>query len=168
MWTPQSDQKSTWGPFNKFKYSMGSGVQVVYDGRLASYDMGGYYTDTVAARSVVSDALADLKVVDWIDLQTRAIFVDFAVYYPSSKGFVSVRFSFEFSPSGGIFTSMDVQPLLLYTFAAMPALLVVEIAVVALQGYFFLQVILLFLLNLAILSRLLLRCSLSCRLFLKF
>jgi hypothetical protein len=141
MWTPATEQKSTWGPFNKFRYNLGSGVQAVYDGRLASYDMGGYYTDTVAARSSAAEALADLKVVDWIDLQTRAIFVDFAVYYPSSKGFASVRLSFEFSPSGGIFTSMDVQPLVLYTFTTMPALLVIEIAVVALQGYFFLQVI---------------------------
>jgi hypothetical protein len=141
MWTPATEQKSTWGPFNKFRYNLGSGVQAVYDGRLASYDMGGYYTDSVAARSTAAEALADLKVVDWIDLQTRAIFVDFAVYYPSSKGFASVRLSFEFSPSGGIFTSMDVQPLVLYTFTTMPALLVIEIAVVALQGYFFLQVI---------------------------
>ncbi len=141
MWTAETEQKSTWGPFNKFRYSLSSGVQAIYDGRLTSYDMGGYYTDTVAARASAAEALADLKVVDWIDLQTRAIFVDFAVYYPSSKGFVSVRLAFEFSPSGGIFTSLDVQPLLLYTFTNMPALIVIEIAVVALQGYFFLQVL---------------------------
>lgn len=141
MWTSEAEQRSTWGPFNKFKYSLSSGVQTIYEGRLASYDMGGFYTDVLASRASAAEALADLKVVDWIDLQTRAIFVDFAVYYPSSKGFASVRLAFEFSPSGGIFTSLDVQPLLLYTFTNMPALLVIEIAVVALQGYFFLQVI---------------------------
>ncbi len=140
MWSVATEQKSTWGPFNKFRYSLSSGVQAMYDGRLASYDMGGYYTDTLAARASVADALADLKVVDWIDLQTRAVFVDFAVYYPSTKGFVSVRLAFEFSPSGGIFASLDVQPLILYTFTNMPALIVIEIAVAALQGYFFLQV----------------------------
>ena len=48
-------------------------------GRLASYDMGGYYTDAIATRAAITDSLADLKIVDWIDLQTRAIFVDFAV-----------------------------------------------------------------------------------------
>jgi hypothetical protein len=95
------------------RYSLGSGIQSEYQGRLAGYDMGGYYTDTRAVRDSVAAALDDLKVVDWIDLQTRAIFVDFAVYYPSAKGFVSVRFAFEFSPSGGIFNSMDVQPLIL-------------------------------------------------------
>jgi hypothetical protein len=140
LWTPATEQKSTWGPFNKFRYSLGSGIQSMYQGRLTSYDMGGFYTDTAATRASVAAVLDDLKVVDWIDLQTRAIFVDFAVYYPSAKGFVSVRFAFEFSPSGGIFNSMDVQPLVLYSFTTMPALIVVEIVVAALQGYFFLQV----------------------------
>jgi hypothetical protein len=140
MWTPENEQKATWGPFNKFRYSIGSGVQSWYQGRLASYDMGGYYTDSVATRTSISEALSDLQVVDWIDVQTRAIFIDFAVYYPSTKGFLSFRFAFEFSPAGGVFSSMDVLPLVLYTFTAMPALVVVEIAVVALQGYFLLQV----------------------------
>ncbi len=113
MYSAVNEQKSTWGPFNKFRYSVGTGVQTEYQGRLATYDMGGYYTDAVATRDRVAAVLDDLKEVDWIDLQTRAIFVDFAVYYPSAKGFVSVRFAFEFSPSGGIFNSMDVQPLIL-------------------------------------------------------
>ena len=138
--TPDTEHKATWGPFNKFRFSLGSGVQTVYQGRLASYDMAGYYTDSVATRARAIEVMADLREVDWIDLQTRAVFVDFAVYYPSAKGFVSARFAFEFSPSGGIFTSMDVQPLALYTFTSMPALIVVEIFVAALQGYFFLQV----------------------------
>jgi hypothetical protein len=138
--TPDTEHKATWGPFNKFRFSLGSGVQTVYQGRLAPYDMAGYYTDSVATRASAMEVMADLREVDWIDLQTRAVFVDFAVYYPSAKGFVSARFAFEFSPSGGIFTSMDVQPLALYTFTSMPALIVIEIVVVALQGYFFLQV----------------------------
>jgi hypothetical protein len=138
--TPETEHKATWGPFNKFRFSLGSGVQTVYQGRLASYDMAGYYTDSVATRSDAIEIIADLKEVDWIDLQTRAIFVDFAVFYPSANGFVSARFAFEFSPSGGVFTSMDIQPLALYIFTSMPALIVIEIVVVALQGYFFLQV----------------------------
>ena len=72
---------------------------VDYAGMFANYPGGGYIVD-LKNSSTASEQIAELDRHGWIDLKTRAIFVDFSFYNPNVDLFLACRIVFEFLPSG--------------------------------------------------------------------
>jgi len=73
--------------------------RVDYPARYTSYPGGGYVVDLVNA-SDAQEKIAMLNRHGWIDLKTRAVFVDFAFYNPNVNLFLVCRIVFEFMPTG--------------------------------------------------------------------
>ncbi len=48
----------------------------------------------------VPDQIRALEANDWMDVQTRVLFVDFALYSPLTRLFAVIRFFVEFPASG--------------------------------------------------------------------
>ncbi len=80
-----------------------------YWGTLTIYSGSGYVAnlgyDPVTAYTVV----ADLHSNGWIDMQTRAVFVEFTVYNANTNLFGILSYFIEFSPSSAVITSSHSQ-----------------------------------------------------------
>ena len=79
-----------------------------------SYPGGGYVIDLKNNTDAV-DKIAMLQRHGWIDLKTRALFVDFSFYNPNVNLFLVCRIVFEFLPSGMVkpfstYRVVKVQP----------------------------------------------------------
>jgi polycystin 1L2 len=71
----------------------------------ASYDTylgGGYVYKMRGLLHFLKGNLSLLQQMDWIDRQTRAVFVEFAVYNPNMNMFMVATIVFEFLPTGNI------------------------------------------------------------------
>ncbi len=69
-------------------------------GTTATYSGGGFVLDVPIGSSSESmkELVSYLKSEQWVDLATRAVFIDICVYHPSTQFFTSVRLLFEFLP----------------------------------------------------------------------
>ena len=80
-----------------------------YWGTITMYSGGGYVAnlgyDHVTAYTVV----ADLHSNGWIDVQTRAVFVEFTVYNANTNLFGILSYFIEFSPSSAVVTTAQYQ-----------------------------------------------------------
>ena len=80
-----------------------------YWGTIAMYSGSGYVAnlgyDHVTAYTVV----ADLHSNGWIDVQTRAVFVEFTVYNANTNLFGILSYFIEFSPSSAVITTAQYQ-----------------------------------------------------------
>ena len=80
-----------------------------YWGTITMYSGSGYVAnlgyDQVTAYTVV----ADLHSNGWIDVQTRAVFVEFTVYNANTNLFGILSYFIEFSPSSAVVTSTQYQ-----------------------------------------------------------
>ena len=59
--------------------------------------------------------LRSLQINNWIDLKTRAVFVEFTLYSPGTNLFSYCVILFEFLPCGIIITSSIVSPIRLFS-----------------------------------------------------
>lgn len=109
---------------------------------LRRYDGGGYVIDLINGTSDGETArLIELRDMNWIDLQTRAVFIDFTMYNPSVNQFFVGQLTFEFLPSGGIIPGNKFRLIRLYRYegASGTAQMVGEIAVVVFVLLFFIE-----------------------------
>ncbi len=72
---------------------------VDYPARFTAYPGGGYVIDLING-SHAEENIAMLRRHGWIDLKTRAVFVDFAFYNPNVDLFLVCRIVFELMPTG--------------------------------------------------------------------
>ncbi|XP_062612733.1 polycystin-1-like protein 2, partial [Saccostrea cucullata] len=87
---------------------------IPYEGRLATYSGGGY---TVILAGNVTQSLSvihNLQNSDWIDLRTRAVFIEFTTYNANVNLFSVILILFEFSNIGAIFPSYQIFTTKLY------------------------------------------------------
>ena len=64
--------------------------------------------------SILKTDLAKLKDINWIDRQTRAVFVEFTIYNPNVNLFSSCLILFEFISTGQIIKSSQFSPINLF------------------------------------------------------
>ena len=60
--------------------------------------------------------IRDLQNGTWIDLQTRALFIDFTTYNANVNLFHVAQLTFEFLPSGGVFPNSTFRVMRLYKY----------------------------------------------------
>ena len=97
----------------QFKTSSDLGTLPVVSGTTA-YGGGGFVGDLGYEMSKAEEVILNLKEDDWITRETRAIFVEFVLFEPSSNIYAFVRFLFSYQPTGVIIPSYRVEPLAIY------------------------------------------------------
>ena len=108
------------GTDRKFKYStstdLGCTSGCMITAQLATYGGGGFFELLPSERSnktnsAVKEKIAQLKKDRWLDRQTRAVFVDFAVYSLTTKLMATVQLWYETKASGKTSAYIQVIPL---------------------------------------------------------
>ncbi|KAK4308077.1 hypothetical protein Pmani_020206 [Petrolisthes manimaculis] len=84
---------------------------VSIDGTLDKYSGGGYLVELRGPLAKVVHTLQTLQEDEWIDEQTHALFIEFAVYNPQVNLFGVSMFIIEFFPGGGVLPKFDFQAL---------------------------------------------------------
>ena len=118
-----------WSNFNK-SYVAPNGYQSIYgafqfsdritlqgssfQGHLETYEGSGYVYEMRGKLSYLQGNLSLMEAMNWIDRQTRAVFVEFSVYNPNIETLMVSTILVEFLPSGSILTSARFDPLLLF------------------------------------------------------
>jgi polycystin 1L2 len=125
----QSNYGFGWSQFNS-SYLPSNGYKSIYSafqfkdaqslqgssipGQFSTYDGSGYLYEMRGQLSYLQGNLSLLKEINWIDRQTRAVFVEFSVYNPNSNLIMVSTILIEFLSSGSILTSAQFDPLNLF------------------------------------------------------
>ncbi|CAC5421272.1 PKD1L2 [Mytilus coruscus] len=80
---------------------------VPYIGDRAIYSGGGYLVDMKAGSSAISK-ISELNLKSWIDIRTRAFFIEFVLYNPNVNMYSSVMIAFEYSSPGTLTKSFQI------------------------------------------------------------
>ena len=80
-----------------------------YWGTLALYSGSGYVANLGYDAENAYTVIADLHSNGWIDVQTRAVFVEFTVYNANTNLFGIISIFIEFPPSASAFTRVQYQ-----------------------------------------------------------
>jgi polycystin 1L2 len=83
-------------------------------GQFSTYDGSGYLYEMRGQLSYLQGNLSLLKEMNWVDRQTRAVFVEFSVYNPNSNLIMVSTILIEFLSSGSILTTAQFDPLNLF------------------------------------------------------
>ena len=78
-------------------------------GTAAWYSGSGYVANLGYDQETAFTVIADLHSNGWIDVQTRAVFVEFTVYNANTNLFGIITLFIEFLPSSGAITKVDIQ-----------------------------------------------------------
>ena len=84
------------------------------DGMFDSYDGAGYLFEMRGKLSFLQGNLSLLREMNWVDRQTRAVFVEFSVYNPNINLVMVSTILVEFLSSGSILTMAKFEPLNLF------------------------------------------------------
>ncbi|XP_055877336.1 uncharacterized protein LOC106064392 isoform X1 [Biomphalaria glabrata] len=71
---------------------------------------GGGYIAQMRFKDTALQMLKDLKDKNWLDRQTRAVFIEFTLYCPNTNHFAFVILLAEFMETGGILTFFSIYP----------------------------------------------------------
>ena len=86
----------------------------MYIGNHATYSGGGYVYEMRGSLSQMRANLSLLHQLQWIDNQTRAVFIQLTLYNPNAQLFTAVTLLAEFLSTGGVFTSARFEPIQIY------------------------------------------------------
>jgi polycystin 1L2 len=101
--------------YNAFQYKdaytlQGSPIQ----GKFATYDGSGYLYELRGKLDYIQGNLSLLQQMQWIDRQTRAVFIEFSSYNPNINLIMVSTILIEFLSSGSILTTARFDPLNLF------------------------------------------------------
>jgi hypothetical protein len=101
--------------YNAFQYKdantlQGSPIQ----GKFATYDGSGYLYEIRGKLDYIQGNLSLLQQMQWIDRQTRAVFIEFSSYNPNINLIMVSTILVEFLSSGSILTTARFDPLHLF------------------------------------------------------
>ncbi|XP_043567133.1 polycystin-1 isoform X1 [Chiloscyllium plagiosum] len=110
-----SDHEAGWkspitNPSDTWSYSSPDLPGVWYWGQNAVYDSGGYIQKLGRTRDQSNYTLWNLQERNWLDVRTRAIFIEFTQYFQNVDLYSVVTLLLEFPFSGGASTSIDIKP----------------------------------------------------------
>ena len=101
--------------YDSFQYRDADALQgFSYKGQFNTYDGSGYVFALRGSLDFLKGNLSLLRQMNWIDAQTRAIFVEFSAYNPNINLVIVSTILIEFLESGSILTSANFQPLNLF------------------------------------------------------
>ena len=101
--------------YNSFKFQDADQLQgSPILGKHNTYEGSGYVYELRGQLSYLQGNLSILKDMDWINRQTRAVFVEFSVYNPNINLIMVSTILVEFLPSGSILASARFDPLNLF------------------------------------------------------
>ena len=78
-------------------------------GHVGTYDGGGYVHNLGNTLAQTQTIIHDLKSKSWVDLQTRAVVLEFAIYSPGTDVTALSAMLVEFPLTGGVITSYEIQ-----------------------------------------------------------
>lgn len=99
-----------------------------YFGVFSTYGGGGYTIDIGPKQSLVRHYISELKNFNWIDLYTRALFINTYVYNANTRLLTNIKVVFEISEFGSIIMTIDT-----YSFNMLPYLTAWDYCVLASQ-----------------------------------
>ena len=76
-----------------------------------TYEPGGYVYEFRGRLTDLQGNLSQLRQLNWIDTQTRAVIVQLTLYNPNVQLFTSVHLLAEFLSTGGVETVSNIQPI---------------------------------------------------------
>lgn len=118
--TTKTMDKTAYGPDSKYKYE-GRDDKPSVTGKIADYPAGGYFMPLTNNATELTTNIRLYRAGKYVDLGTRAIFVDFTVYNVNINQYGVTRVLFEFSPGGSVYVTKKIAvltPNLLTFFAA--------------------------------------------------
>jgi hypothetical protein len=74
----------------------------IFPGVIGNYPGSGFLIDFAASSEKRQAQLGYLQEAHWIDIKTRAVFLDMAFYNPNTDLFVTIRILFEFHSCGTV------------------------------------------------------------------
>ncbi|XP_062602087.1 polycystin-1-like isoform X2 [Saccostrea cucullata] len=112
-------------------------------GYVFSYGGGGYVQYLGSTFNESLTALQDLQTKDWIDLRTRAVFIDFTMYNPAEDLTTFTTLIVEFPLTGGMNTSFDIQTnkLLRYIDDVVEPVMVCEVILFLVVTYYLIHIV---------------------------
>jgi hypothetical protein len=117
-WTPNNSSFAEQSDvYNAFQYTHWNTINSYPVSRVnTSYQGGGYVYKMNGNSSQVSYDLQQLQSLNWIDRQTRALFVEFSIYNPNVKLFSYCYILIEILPTGSLVKSYRFYQLSLFDF----------------------------------------------------
>ena len=109
---PPYGYESIYNSFQYQDYNQLEGSPV--SGKFDTYDGSGYVYELRGKLSYIQGNLSFLREINWIDRQTRAVFVEFSVYNPNINLVMVSTILVEFLSSGSILTTARFDPLNLF------------------------------------------------------
>jgi polycystin 1L2 len=111
-YTPPNGYQSI---YNAFQYKDADSLQgSPIQGQYATYDGSGYLYELRGKLDYIQGNLSLLKEMQWIDRQTRAVFIEFSVFNPNIDLVMVSTILVEFLSSGSILTTARFDPLNLF------------------------------------------------------
>ncbi|XP_024084019.1 polycystic kidney disease 2-like 2 protein isoform X2 [Cimex lectularius] len=78
---------------------------LMYEGLVSNYGPGGFSILFDKDQYITTQIIEELEYHKWIQLGTRAVFIDFTAYTPNTNLFCVVKLVLEMPPTGGVLTS---------------------------------------------------------------
>jgi hypothetical protein len=98
-----------------FQYQLSKNLDTyMYAGDYETYSGNGYVYEFRGSLSNLKSNLSELHQLQWIDQNTRAIFIEMTLYNPNVQLFTSVILLCEFLSIGGVFPSAHFEPMEFY------------------------------------------------------
>lgn len=86
----------------KWKSTSESKELFIFPGTIGNYPGSGFLLDFAASSDQRQAQLVNLQESHWIDIKTRAVFLDMAFYNPNTDMFITIRMLFEFHSCGSV------------------------------------------------------------------
>ena len=90
---------------------------ILYWGTNAFYSGGGYVASLGADPVYASNMLLALESLNWLDIYTRAVFIEFNVWNANTNLFNQIQIVFEFSSYGSVVSNARVDSIDLYRYS---------------------------------------------------
>ena len=84
-----------------------------YYGKFTSYNGGGYILKLNGEETNIKSKLALLQKANWIDRQTRSVFIEFILYNPNINSFSVCTILIEILPTGNLIKSSRFDSILI-------------------------------------------------------
>jgi polycystin 1L2 len=114
-----SVRNATWRKiYGAFSYRHSADLDSLpFAAQYATYMGGGYVFDITPRQNAlaIQEQLSLLQDQNWVDENTRAVFIEFTLFNPNINLFAYCTISFEFLSTGNIVKSFQFNPITLYT-----------------------------------------------------
>ena len=91
-------------------------IAIPFFGQMEWYPRGGYLAHMANTLNESTDIIEDLKENEWLDIYTRAIFVEFGTLNANTNLFTFVEVCIEFLVTGDIIYRKEIQSIQLYRY----------------------------------------------------